>query len=156
MPTAVESKVSSPQAKAGLEKTQSYLTLTSTLIGVLGGLGTIFVWLAANFYVGEIEIIPERPVEAVVTKIFNKEGHESTFHTRSIKLMPGEYHLEVGIAEADARSQHYDVVVAFGQKNTINLAVPPSLAKKEFSTEKVRKRWWQFWKKGPDTHAQGS
>lgn len=146
MSTAVESKVSSGQGKTGLEKTQSYLTMTSTLIGVLGGLGTLFVWLAANFYVGEIEIVPDRPIEAVVTKIFSKEGHESTYHTRSIKLMPGEYHLEVDMNED--KPQHYDVVVSFGQKNIINLPVPPALEKEETSIEPERKRWWQFWKKG--------
>src|SRR4030095_15771078 len=118
--TAVgQSPKTSSQPKTKVERASSYLSLASTTIGVLGAAGTLFVWLAANFYVGDIEVQPDQVLESVVVKVYDQKGQEASFHTPRFQLMPGSYHLE--IVPNGGGAQHTDVVVKFREKTIVNL-----------------------------------
>ena len=135
----------SPAPKTGAEKAQSWLTVASTAAGVIGAIGTGAVWLIANFYTGTVEVQPDQPVESVMIKVYDTKGKESTFHSKSLQLMPGSYHLEVVMP--DGHSKHFDTAVKFGETTALPMNV--SAATKQTEPEPTKKRrWFQFWKKG--------
>lgn len=130
--------------KTGAEKAQSWLTVASTAAGVIGAVGTGAVWLIANFYTGTVEVQPDKPVESVMIKVYDTKGKESTFHSKSLQLMPGSYHLEVVMP--DGHSKHFDTAVKFGETTPLPMNV--SEADKQTEPEPTKKkRWFQFWKK---------
>jgi len=90
------------------------LQIASTTLSIAGALGTLFVWSAANFYVGDVEVIADHPYQSLVVDVFDHKGQGTTFHTNKFQLMPGRYHVEV---TADGKSkQPADVEVQFGKK----------------------------------------
>lgn len=131
--------------KPKVERLQSYVSLTSTTIGICGAVGSLFVWLAANLYVGTVEITCPQAVDSVVVKVYDREGHEAVYHSKSFHLMPGNYHLEITLP--DGKPLHKDVQVSFNQ--TLN--VPVSMLEENrdaeaSSSRKEKRHWWQFWR----------
>ncbi|MGH9554090.1 MAG: hypothetical protein ACRD3W_32230 [Terriglobales bacterium] len=150
-------------AEKPTSKAKETLAIISTVLPIAGALGTGFVWMAANYYVGEIEIKTDRPYQSLTVDAFNKKGQGSSFHGNKLQLMPGAYHLEVA---ADGKAKHsVDVDVDFGKTKQvlISLAEPEAqgapakaLAQSPSSatdtaaddgSDKAHRHWWQFWRK---------
>lgn len=133
--------------KARVEKANNYLALVSTTLGILGALGTVFVWLASNFYVGDVVVETSKPIDGLVVHAYDNKGQEAVFHTSRFQLMPGNYHLE--ICAGSALVYHKDLAVKFREKSMVLI----DLQDKESSTalndryKKNKMRWWQFWRK---------
>jgi len=140
-----------PVDKVG--RAHSYLGLVSTALGVCGALGTLFVWLVASFYVGDVEVRPDKNAEALVVKAYNSKGQEATFHTRRFQLMPGTYHLEI-TADGGA-TKHADTEVKFNKMSVVPVVIN-SPAEGQFAdrasdagqqtTGRRHHHWWQFWR----------
>lgn len=139
-------------------KAKDTMSLLATSIPVIGFLGTIAVWAATNYYVGDVIIATNKPFTSLTIKAFDKKGQESTFHTPRFQLMPGSYHLEIQADNDKAR--HADTEVAFQKVATIPIAnseddeesknqandIAPDTASS--STESQKKRhWWQLWRR---------
>lgn len=83
------------RAHAGTSRTKETLSVVTASLPVLGAVGTVFVWAAANFYVGEVNVTPIGKYDAILVKVYDKRGQETTFHTPKFQLMPGSYHLVI-------------------------------------------------------------
>ncbi|MBC8000145.1 MAG: hypothetical protein IAF58_19480 [Leptolyngbya sp.] len=144
-------------------KTKDTLSVLVTALPIVGAVGTFFVWAAANFYVGDVEITPNRSYNALTVKVYDAKGQEATFHSPKFQLMPGSYHIVMNAD--DSKAQHADAKIAFQQKANITLNLPEDSARS--SDEKSKsdakaaddneesksktKRWWQFWRsKNPE------
>lgn len=112
----------SPQ-KTKLEKTQSWLTIISTSVGLLGIAGSTFAFAVSSFYTGSIDVKPDFDTPGMVVKVYTSEGHESVFHTKHINLMPGQYHLE--IVSPNGRVIHRDTKVSFHHNSDIYVTLGP-------------------------------
>jgi hypothetical protein len=156
--------------KTKVEKAHSYLALASTGIGVLGALGTGFVWVSTTFFLGDVHINPDKPIDALTIKVIDKRGQASSYFGKDVQLMPGKYRLEISRADGSG-PQLADVNVQLWKVATIPYAVPSTEMKPvepgsdngsafsddaaDRSAEAMRaaapdkKHWWQFWKKGP-------
>lgn len=134
-----------PVQKGKAEKLHTYLGMTSTTLGILGAVGTGFVFLASNFYVGDLEITTDKPVDSLQVKVVDKKGQAMTYYGTHVSLMPGSYHLEIGVPDLPDK-KHMDATVELWKKTPISYTVPDGAESKEPATEE-RKRWWQFWKK---------
>jgi len=146
----------------GVSKTKETLSLFSTAIPIIGFVGTIFVWLAANFYTGAVDVQTPGQYKEIVIKVYDRKGQESVYVTPQFQLMPGKYHLTVTVDKNDP--QQIDTEIALGKTSSIKVTTPISTASTPASTDDasgassspqtVRKHWWQFWKKSPaDTDA---
>lgn len=142
-------------AKTKVEKAQSYLALISTCIGICGAVGTGFVWLATSFFLGDVQIAPSKPVDAVCVKVIDKRGQAATYYAKDVQLMPGKYHLEISVPDIQT-VQHADVDVKLWKISTIPYTVPEKTAanaateetsEQSAQADEPHKRWWQFWKK---------
>lgn len=114
-----------PVHKTKLEKTQSWLTIISTSVGLMGIAGSTFAFAVSTFYTGSIDVKPDFATPGMVVKVYTSEGHETVFHTTHISLMPGQYHLE--IVSPNGRVVHQDTKVSFHHNNDIyvKLGAPP-------------------------------
>lgn len=114
-----------PLQKTKLEKTQSWLTIISTSVGLMGIAGSTFAFAVSTFYTGSIDVKPDFATPGMVVKVYTSEGHETVFHTSHISLMPGQYHLE--IVSPNGRVVHQDTKVTFHHNNDIyvKLGSPP-------------------------------
>ncbi len=137
---------SDPKTKTA--KTKETLSILSTALPLIGVLGTAYVWVAANFYVGTVDIQPSGEYQNITVKVFDQKGQESQFHTPHFLLQPGKYHLAISLDEKGAR--HLDTEVALGRTSNIKLVDPqPQTSAAQVTVS--HKRWWQFWKKStPD------
>jgi hypothetical protein len=130
-------------------KTKETLSLLSTALPLIGVLGTAFVWLAANFYVGTVDIKPSAEYQEITVKVFDQKGAESQFHTSHFLLQPGKYHFAISLDDKGAR--HLDAEVVLGRTSNIKLIEPEtqSVSSQTSSDQAAasRKHWWQFWKK---------
>ena len=133
--------------KTGVDKAQSWLTVASTTFGIIGAVGTGAVWLIANFYTGTVEVKANQPVESVIIKVYDTRGKETTFHSKTLQLMPGTYHLEVVLP--DGRSRHFDTAVKFGETSALAVSVSDKASETEAEPVK-KKRWFQFWRSEND------
>lgn len=112
-------------AKAGGKgRFKETITTISTALPIIGAVGTAGVWLAANFYTGEVEITPDRPFNSLEVRVSDKKGQETVFHTPSFQLMPGQYHLEVTVDSQ--HKQHFDVKTSFHKHQKLAVHVPVS------------------------------
>ncbi len=149
-----QSQVSPPavtiKEKTRVDRVHSYLGIVSTTIGICGAVGTGFVWLAANFYTGDVIIRPDKQVNMLAVKVFDARGQQATYYTNQIQLMPGRYHLEV--SPDNGLSQHCDAVVKFRETTLLPVAViAGAKADGQPSTDSLAgktkpRRWWQFWR----------
>ncbi len=141
----------SPGQKTRLEKTQSLLSVISSSVGLIGVAGSVFAFAVSSFYVGSVDIKPDREYPGLSVKVYTKEGHESLFHCKHISLMPGEYHLEISAPEKKAL--HLDTKISFNKNNEIPVSFDGLDSSKpgqnaELNPEsRSKKRWWQFWKR---------
>lgn len=143
-----EKTIQQPPAKGKAERLHTYLGVTSTGLGILGVIGTGTAWLVASFYTGTVVIQSEIPLESVQIKVYSMQGHESVYHSRSIKLMPGEYHLDVILP--NGKTKHFDTTVKFNETTAVTITAPA-----EAQSDAVKKKkWWQFWK--PKKNDDGS
>jgi hypothetical protein len=147
-----EALTSAPAATKGkLERTHSVIQTVSMTCGIIGAVGAAGVWALANFYVGDVEIAPSKPVQALIVKVYDKKGQEATFHFNRFQLMPGSYHLE--ITADNSKPQHTDVEIQFGHKLTVPVTVASEApgSGQELATEEPdqtqKHHWWQFWRK---------
>jgi hypothetical protein len=146
-----ETTVTPPQTlvptKSKVERAHHYLSIASTTIGILGAIGTLLVWLAANFYVGDLEVKLDRPVDELEVKVYDQKGKESVYHTTRFQLMPGTY--EMDVVPAGGSAQRVSATVRFREKTVINVTVPGSKGESAGGdgAPEPRKRWWQFWRK---------
>lgn len=136
------------QSKAGKAK-DTFGVITAAL-PIIGACGTLFVWVTANFYVGDVEVACADKYDHMLVKVFDSKGRESQYHTPKFQVWPGTYHFE--ISADDGKAHHADATVEFHQKT----AIPISLAvaakadsegtAKQAESEKKRS-WWKFWKR---------
>lgn len=121
-------------------------------IPIIGFVGTIFVWIFGNFYLGSVEIQTPGQYNEISISVFDKKGQESTLHTPQFQLMPGKYHLTVTVDKNSP--QQLDTEVALGKTslikvtgNPISTTSPPPDDASAAAPHTVHKHWWQFWKK---------
>jgi hypothetical protein len=151
-------ETSTPPVKTKTEKAQSYLTIASTTIGVVGAVGTAFVWLATTFFDGHILIVPDKEIAAVCVKVSDLKGKRSEYFQKAVYLLPGDYHVEVGVPDKQP-TMHTDVHVNLWQETKVSWSVPPELVTPEdraAAKEEKKKKWWQFWKHSNDKSNKGS
>ena len=136
-----------------LSKAKDVLAVISTTVTILGALGTLFVFLAVNYYVGDVEVACSQPFQKIEIGAFNRKGQSSTFYTPKFQLMPGTYHLSI---TCDGKApQHQEAVVRVGHKTTVQVtqAVEPVSTQAtdqeaEQVATKVKQHWWsKFLKK---------
>jgi hypothetical protein len=132
--------------KTAVEKWHGYLALISTLIGIAGALFGLLAWAAMNFLLGDVEIKPDKPVESIMVKVVDKRGQAATYYGRRIQLMPGNYHLAIGLPDKPP-TKHADVTVQLWHAVAIPYTVPEAGTASDTAEGNVRKHWWQFWKK---------
>jgi hypothetical protein len=134
--------------KTKVEKAQSYVGLASTSLGVIGAVGTAFVWLITTFCVGDVQINPDKPVPTMMLKVIDSKGQQSTCYSNTVSLMPGKYHLEFGVPDKQP-TEHADVNVSLWKKTEIAYTVPAEFIQPPTTQEdeKSKKKWWQFWKR---------
>ncbi len=153
---ASETQASTGAASSGssakpspIVKAKDTFSLVATAIPTLGLVGTVAVWAASNFYVGDVEIATDKPFTNLTVKAYDKKGQESTFHTPRFQLMPGSYHLEV--SAADAVTQHADAEVAFQKKAVVPVTIVNAGQIEDEATtnedKEVKRHWWQLWKR---------
>lgn len=151
MNQTAEKPVVKSGSRSKIVKAKDTFSLVATAIPTLGLIGTVAVWAASNFYVGDVEIATDKPFTNMTVKVYDKKGQESTFHTPRFQLMPGSYHLEVSTAEAV--TQHADTEVAFQKKAVVPVRiVSPETTESEPTAETGddkdgKRHWWQVWKR---------
>jgi hypothetical protein len=140
-------------------KTREVLSLLATaILPIIGALGTLFVFLVVNFYVGDVDVAIPNGYQTLEVHAYNPKGQDSVFHTPHFQLMPDRYHFEVSVngkprehADAAVKFRHSTKVVLLAtaiQDSNVNGEQPAPE-----QTEPVKshtKRWWQFWKKSSD------
>ncbi len=154
-PNVVANTSAKDGAPSKIVKAKETMSFVATSIPVIGFIGTISVWAATNYYVGDVVVETNKPFTTLTVKAFDKKGQESTFHTPRFQLMPGSYHLEI---QADsAKPQHADTEVVFQKTATVPVSInasdeeqsskEPSI-EAETSTDRQKKRhWWQLWRR---------
>lgn len=145
-----ESTLGAPAAgvQNKIDQTHKVLGIVSTSLGILGAAGTLLVGLVMNFYVGDVEILPDRPMGAVVVKVYDNKGHEAVFHCLHFQMMPGNYSLD--ILPDGGKSIHADVNVQFRENSLVPVVVPagePQSTGEAASASDIKRHWWQFWRR---------
>jgi len=154
-PNMVANASAKDGAPSKIVKAKETMSFVATSIPVIGFVGTIAVWTATNYYVGDVVVETSKPFTTLTVKAFDKKGQESTFHTPRFQLMPGSYHLEI---QADsAKPQHADTEVIFQKTATVPVSINGStedLSSKEQSSEtensansQKKRHWWQLWRR---------
>ncbi|HEY9778445.1 MAG TPA: hypothetical protein V6C81_32100 [Planktothrix sp.] len=129
------SSASAQEQSANKAPLKDKLQLVQNMLAITGMVGTLFVWGAANFYVGDVEIVPNRGYQNISIQVFDRKGQETTYHNLKFQLMPGMYHIEV---TADGSAKYpADIEVQFAQKRQLLVALgnpsatPPAAPQKE-------------------------
>lgn len=141
--STIENPITANVAKSKVEKAGHYLTVASTALGICGVLGTVFVWVTANFLLSDVEVKTDKPVESLIVKVYDRKGEESIFHTPSFQVLPGKYHLDV--LPQGAKTVHCDLTVKFGRKAEVPISVVSGM-EEQLEPESGKRHWWQFWK----------
>ena len=128
-------------------KAKETVSLVATAIPVVGFVGTIAVWAASNYYVGDVVITTDKPYTSLTVKAFDKKGQESTFHTPRFQLMPGFYHLE--ITADNGIPKHADATVAFHKNAAVAVTIsqPDQQAQEQSEDSSKKRHWWQVWRR---------
>lgn len=135
-----------PQAPPGATRVKDTLSVLTTALPIIGAVGTLFVWMTANFYVGDVNIKVPSAYNNLSVKVYDPRGQEGTYHSPNFKLMPNTYHLVITVDEN--KPQHADTTVTFGNVSVVEVAPPAQNDSPEASTEPgKKKRWWQIWRK---------
>jgi hypothetical protein len=140
----LDDKISAPS------KSKEVLNLIATaILPIVGAGGTLFVFLAANYYVGDVQIVTANTFHTLEVHAYNQKGQEAVFHTAHFQLMPEKYHFEV-IVDSQA-TQHADAIVQFQQTTAIKVNSPfsPGTASAvtfDQDNSDKKRHWWQFWR----------
>ena len=119
---------------------------------LLGALGTGFVWLVMTFYVGTVDIRPDKAFKSIDVCTYDSKGTEFHFRSPRFQLMPGDYTLLVSCDQSPGRlfGAHVNfretTLVAVAQEvngEAKSDAKPESESKTE---PENHKRWWQIWR----------
>ncbi|MBS1953533.1 MAG: hypothetical protein JST89_05085 [Cyanobacteria bacterium SZAS-4] len=139
--------------KSKTAKTKETMSFLSTLVPLLGVLGTAFVWAAANYYVGTVDIKPDGDYQDISVQVFDQKGVEQNFHTPHFLLQPGKYHMAINVDKKGVH--HVDTEVKLGSTANIKIVEPKAPVESgSESNNESRKHWWQIWKKSnPDKTA---
>ncbi|HEY9679733.1 MAG TPA: hypothetical protein V6C76_17150 [Drouetiella sp.] len=151
--TEVEKPVSeATKRKSKTAKTKETISFLSTAVPLIGVLGTAFVWLAANFYVGTVDIRPSTEYQELSVKVFDQKGEEREFHTPHFLLQPGRYHMTITL---DSKNAHQiDTNIVLGKTTQINVEEKePEAQATSTDTSETHKHWWQFWKKSDEKNS---
>ncbi|CAN5260279.1 hypothetical protein BH10CYA1_BH10CYA1_51500 [soil metagenome] len=137
-------------------KTKETISFLSTLVPLVGVLGTAFVWAAANYYVGTVDIKPVGDYQDISVQVFDPKGVEQDFHTPHFLLQPGKYHMAISVDKKGVH--HLDTEVKLGATANIKVEDPKSPTENlSESSNESRKHWWQIWKKSnPDKSVPAS
>jgi hypothetical protein len=147
---AQNAQIESPE-RSGSRKARETLNVFATaVLPIIGALGTLSVFLIANFYVGDVEVSPASPFHTLEIHAYNKKGQEAIFHSPRFQLMPDDYHFEITVDSA--LKQHADAAVQFRQKTLVKVSQPTVAPQSGLTkTDTVtKKHWWQLWKKTQD------
>lgn len=151
-PSNTEPSTGSPvSGKSKSAKTKETISFLSTAVPLLGVIGTAFVWGAANFYVGTVDIKPADDYQEINVQVFDQKGNEKEFHTPHFLLEPGKYHMAINVDKKGV--QHVDTEVKLNSTLTVKVAAAPKPAENAAESESEkdgRKHWWQVWKKSKD------
>lgn len=143
------SPVDTASGKSKAAKTKEAISFLSTAVPLLGVIGTAFVWAAANFYVGTVDIKPADDYQEITVQVFDQKGGEKEFHTPHFLIEPGKYHMSISLDKKGV--QHVDTEVKLGATSVIRVAAAPKTRESDKNEEKDgRKHWWQIWKKSND------
>jgi hypothetical protein len=137
--------------KSGSHKAKETLNLFATaVLPIVGALGTLCVFLIANFYVGDVEVSPASPFHTLEIHAYNKKGQEAIFHSPRFQLMPDDYHFEITIDSAV--KQQADAAVRFRERTLVKINQPAAPLQPDLTqADSVKKKhWWQLWKKARD------
>ncbi len=151
MPSTAEK--TKPEVKRGkVETADTYLGLASKLLTIFAALSTVSVWLYSTYYIGTIEIRPNKSVEYLTVKLYDERGGESVFHTGRIKLVPGHYQVIASADDSNAASSQVDVkfnattIVPYAVQDKVQTDQDESVSE-ESEAAKENRRWWQIWKR---------
>ena len=142
-----------------VSKTREVLSLLATaILPILGALGTLFVFLVVNFYVGNVDIAIPNGYQTLEVHAYNPKGQDSVFHTPHFQIMPDRYHFEVSVngqprehADAAVKFRHSTKVILLAAANHESSANSAEIAQEQTPlTQSHARHWWQFWKKSSD------
>jgi hypothetical protein len=136
-----------------IKKAKDWASLLVTALPIFGAAGTLFVWVFASFYVGNVEIKTALPYQAIFVQVFNEKGSENEFRSPRFQLMPGNYLLRVSLDSKPPKNLH--ALVKYNQETLVPFDdnVPALQNQKDETEEAVieqkaaKKHWWQFWRK---------
>ena len=144
-------------SNAGSHKAKETLNLLATaILPIVGALGTLSVFLIANFYVGDVEVTAPHTFSTLEVHAYNKKGQEAVFHSPRFQLMPDDYHFEIAV---DSRpKQHADAAVRFRERTLVQVSQPAASPSSDPTTANIakKKHWWQVWKKAQDENKSSS
>lgn len=136
-------KPAPPPQKTKLDKTHQVLGTVSTSLGILGAAGTLFVWIAANYYVGDVEVrFRDGNPGSIAVRVYDNKGHESVFHTSSFQITPGTYELE--ISADGSKPVRAPATVRLHDKSVVEVTLDSSGQTAE--PKPGKKHWWRFWR----------
>jgi hypothetical protein len=117
-----------------------------TSLPLLGALGTGFVWLAMTFYVGTIEVRPNKAFKSIDVCTYDTKGAEFHFHSPHFQLMPGDYAFLISFDQAPGHL--YNAHVNFKETTVVSVtADDDNLQQVSTPKQERQKKWWQFWKR---------
>jgi hypothetical protein len=105
--------------------TKEFLQMASMAVPVIGAVGTLFVWGAANLYVGDVVVVSDQQCPDMVVSVYNSKGQESSYRVNRFQLMPGPYHVEVS---TDGKNKYRaDINVLFRSVNRLVINNRPQI-----------------------------
>lgn len=134
-----------------VEAADTYLGVASKLLTIIAALSTVSVWAYTTFYVGSIEVKPDRAVDLMTVKLYDERGLESVYHTDRMKVLPGQY--SVVVETPDSLTSRYNINVKFNGVTVVpyvvRSATPQEVQQSQEAAQSAEKnrRWWQFWKR---------
>ncbi|MDZ4838139.1 MAG: hypothetical protein SGJ27_30520 [Candidatus Melainabacteria bacterium] len=147
MPPTAEK--TTPVVKRGkVEAADTYLGLASKLLTIFAALSTVTFWAYSTYYIGTLEIRPNKSVEYLTVKIYDERGAESVYHTGRMKVVPGRYQITATADDSTPSMMQADV--KFNATTIVPYVVQEKsepAAEEEESSQKENRRWWQIWKK---------
>jgi hypothetical protein len=144
------------EVKAGkrgrVEKADTYLGVASKVLTIIAALSTVSVWLYTTYYVGTLDVKPNKPFQELTLKLYDERGIESVYHTGHLKLLPGRY--QILATTDDNQPSRLEATVNFNRTTVVPYVVAEAVETEaglsspdKSSDEKSNRRWWQIWKR---------
>jgi len=136
-----------------IKKARDWVGLLVAALPLIGALGTLFVWIFASLYVGNVEVKITQPYRAILVQVFNEKGSENEFRSPRFQLMPGDYLLRVTLDSQAPKNLR--AIVKYKETTLLpyDENLPSAQVRADEEEEKAievkanKKRWWQFWRK---------